>query len=232
MYNMLILYRSCDLEVSSPIRSDRTDWFDKKKSFLTLHNSIKKSKNNISIKILFDEAKGKELGKFIESLGYEVEYRNLGSNENSLLWQLDYAEKAIKNFDYLYLLEDDYIHREDAIDTIINGLEKLDLVTGYDHLDRYLREDDATKNKESIYFIKDKHWRTCESTTCTWAVSSKIARTVIKKAKIFLLKDRELFRELIKNKIRLHSPIPAVSTHIHKSFMSPGQNWQRISEKV
>ena len=33
------------------------------------------------------------------------------------------------------------------------------------------------------------------------------------------------YKTLYQNNIRLYSPVPGVSTHVHKDFLSPGIDW-------
>jgi nucleoside-diphosphate-sugar epimerase len=46
----------------------------------------------------------------------------------------------------------------------------------------------------------------------------------------YLLEDREFFRMLNRNGVKLYSPIPGVSTHVHEPYMSPGVDWKTINQ--
>lgn len=222
-----ILYRGCDLELNfPPTREGRPLWFSKINNFKTIHNSIINSKFKDQIKLIaLMDGNVTNLTDLIYSLGYEVIFIKTRSNLESLKFQYNYA----KNFKTdVYFLEDDYIHKENAMDHIINGVNKFKLVTGYDHSDRYTRTDDISKENESIFFYEGIHWRTCESTTCTWAVKNELLKEVLPVAEQYLLNDREFFRHLYRCGIKLHSPIPGVSTHVHEPYMSPGTDWSLI----
>jgi hypothetical protein len=224
-----ILYRGCDKELESvPSRNGRPSWFSKINNFKSIHHSIINSKfrNQIKLISLMDGDKS-SLTDLISSFNYEILYIKAGSNNNSLKYQLNFAKDLGTD---LYFLEDDYIHVPEAMNHIINGIKKFKLVTGYDHNDRYTRTDDTTKDKESIFFHEGIHWRTCESTTCTWAVDKNVFEEIFPIVNKYLLEDREFFRELYRNGIKLHSTIPGVSTHVHDPFMSPGIKWKEISE--
>lgn len=123
------------------------------------------------------------------------------------------------------------MHCNNAIDCIYIGVKKFGLITGYDCSDRYTRDDDICKGQESIYYHKGVHWRTAESTTCTWAVSKEMKDRVISYSKNHGLSDRNMFRHMYSNGIRLYQPIPGVSTHVHEPFMSPGIDWEKINNE-
>jgi hypothetical protein len=225
---LTILYRSCDKEIKNSTRKGRPVWFDKFKSFKSLHNSIQASKWKNDIKLItIMDGNESELSDYIKNFNYDVYFCKKFSNEGSLQFVLDFSYQ-FKN-DNIYFIEDDYLHLECAIDHLYPAIEKFGLITGYDHMDRYVGSDDICANNESIHYFNERHWRTCESTTCTWAVSNKMYDTVMPAAKHFLLNDRDLFRYLYVNKIKLYTPILGVSTHIHNPHMSPGINWESIN---
>jgi len=221
-----VLYRGCSLELDyPPTRDGRPSWFSKIKGFETLHQSIVKSNAEVKLIALMDGDES-ELTTMIKSYGYDVIYIKAGSNKKSLEYQLDYASK-IDTGDF-YFVEDDYLHLPESISVLISGIKQFGLVTGYDHMDRYTRTDDVGYQHETIYFHEKKHWRTCESTTCTWAIRNDIFKFVYPIAKHFLLEDRAFFRYLHSNGLKLHNPIPGVSTHVHVPYLSPGIDWNML----
>lgn len=216
-----IIYRGCNLESpKDPLRKGRPEGFDKTDCFYTLHRAIENSNNIDKIFIIIDGDKG-FLSDYIESLGYNITYINVRSNEKSLKYCYDLAH-SLDDSNNIYFIEDDYWHVENALDIINEGVENLGLVTGYDHLDRYVRTDDITLGKEHIVLTENRHWRTAESTTCTWAVSKTIFNKIFILAQQELLNDRRFFRTLISQyNIRLFTPIPSVSTHLMADHISP-----------
>jgi hypothetical protein len=227
-----ILYRACNKELEYPAqRKERPFWFCKLKCFASLHNSIKNSKYNTSIKVtILMDGQESRLTEYINYLGYDINYYNFSSNRLSLQNQLMYSHKIKEQ--NIYFLEDDYLHLPNAIDILYDGVETLNLISGYDHMDRYTRNDNIDE-KMNICLINNKHWRTAESTTCSWLVSRKISNTVIHAASTFLLEDRALFRYLNKNNnIQLYTPITGVTTHVRKDEMSPGVEWEKINDEI
>lgn len=223
---MDIIYRCCENEVFPPYKSIRPSWFDKLKCLKTFLKSLENSKELIStVTFLHDGS----TGELIKHIPFEyniitVDYKN---NEKSLLRTFDIADSL--NGEMIYFVEDDYLHLENSIRTIYHGTLKYGLVNGYDHLDRYIRNDDITKDKESIDFIQSTncHWRTVESTCCTWSATRVMWNKIKSSARHYKLEDRKFFRNLIKNDVRLWVPIPAVTTQVDQR-LSPGIDWSKL----
>lgn len=133
----------------------------------------------------------------------------------------------------IYYVEDDYLHLPHSIKLIALALPRLGLVTGYDHEDRYVRDDDLSFGKEKICFelASQHHWRTAESTTCTFAISEAMRSKVQPFADKFKLVDRALFRKLYKKGIRLWTPIPGLVTHVDTA-LAPGFDWAVFNEEM
>lgn len=223
---MDIIYRCCESEVVPPFKWIRPSWFNKLECLNTFLNALEKSKDVISsITFLHDGIKGKVFDNIPKK--YNVECVNFKNNEKSLLRSFDVADSL--NANSIYFVEDDYLHLPNSINLIYKAVQKLRLVNGYDHLDRYIRVDDLTKDKESITFITEtnRHWRTAESTCCTWAATRNMWNLIKDSARYFKLEDRKFFRNLIKNNIRLWTPIPGLTTQVDDK-LSPGIDWKNL----
>jgi hypothetical protein len=221
-----LIYRCCESEVNPPFKFIRPSWFSKLKCLDTFLSAVKHSESYInSIVFLHDGDKG-TLSDSIPSR-YNTEFINVRSNEKSLLRTFDIADDL--QGDVIYFIEDDYLHLPHSISTVLNGAKHFKLVNGYDHLDRYIRTDDITKDKESIAFLKSTncHWRTSESTCCTWAATREMWNDIKESARHYKLEDRKFFRNLYKNNIRLWVPMPGVATQVDDK-LSPGINWENI----
>lgn len=232
-----VIYRCCDLELNSDeFKGIRPDWFDKKICFMSLFENIKQSKFDITFNVLHD---GDDKGflSFILEKMYADKIGNFTkvdfkSNLKSLFKTFEIADGCFETSDIVYFIEDDYLHVEGALDVIINGTKVYGLTTGFDHLDRYKRNDDITLGKDYIAYSSstNRHWRTAESTTCTWAVDKKTWNLIKDDVKHYALSDRELFRHLYKKGIRLWTPIPGVSTTLDYTTFSPGIDWKSIND--
>ena len=111
-------------------------------------------------------------------------------------------EKVIDRYapeDFLYLLEDDYLHLPGSRQALLEGLEIADYVTLYDNPDMY-HPDGTSMNpfvhddmpKSSIYLTAHTHWRSTVSTTMTFAAQVKT-----------LLEDREIWQKCCVGKMPL-----------------------------
>jgi hypothetical protein len=223
-----IIYRCCNAEINTTnLRADRPYWFNKLKCLETFLNSVNKCQDKInSITFLHDGEKGKLFDSIPKK--YDIKEINYKDNESSLVETFKIADSLKNN---IYFVEDDFLHLPNSIDIIYHGVNTFKLVTGYDHSDRYTRNDDITLGHECIAFSKKTncHWRTAESTTCTWATTNQLWKGAVGDfAKTYRLNDRELFRGLTtQHNIRLWTPIPAVTTHATHCY-SLGIDWASL----
>lgn len=115
--------------------------------------------------------------EFIQQKELKFEVTALG-NSKSFLYMVEKIIKEHKDTDWVYLLEDDYLHRKGAKEILIEGLSIADYVTLYDHPDKYW----SVKNqgnpfngnsveKSKILLTQSSHWRETNSTTMTFACS-------------------------------------------------------------
>lgn len=222
-----IIYRCCEAEVDPPYKFIRPSWFNKLKCLDTFLESVKQNTDFIG-RLIFvhDGPEGKLYNRIPQE--YEIRKIDVQNNEACLLHAFKIADELTNN---IYFVEDDYLHLTQSVKTIYHGVKNFKLVTGYDHLDRYTRTDDISYGKEYIAFSKKTncHWRTVESTCCTWACTRQLWNSVIRTyATKYKLNDRDLFRSLnIEQNIRLWSPIPGVTTQVDKC-LSPGIEWNKI----
>ena len=239
-----VIYRCCNAEVESDDiryyrffdmpepKPLRPFWFSKIKCLESFLKSIELNKSFIN-KVIFvhDGPKGKLFDSIPEK--YETVCINYKNNEASLLETFKIADTLSHN---VYFVEDDYLHLPNSIKVIAQGVETFKLVTGYDHPDRYKRDDDLTKGKEYIAFSQKTncHWRTIESTCCTWATTRDMWNKKIKDiAKKYCLHDRLFFRNLYtEHNIRLWSPIPTVMSQIDVLDQSFGINWENFQKSL
>ena len=213
----------------------RPKWFCKKKAFKSFCDALDETPG-IDVKVLHD-GDGTELLNFIrlQNLPIIPNKCNAKSNYGSLIETFHMADEAFRNgYESVYFVEDDYLHTDWALDTIFKGAETFGLVTGFDHLDRYIRDDDISFGKEHIAFSRKTncHWRTAESTTCTWACNKDTWYKIREDVYHYGLQDRNLFRALYNKGIRLWTPIPGVSTTLDYTTFSPGVDWEKINANV
>lgn len=133
----------------------------------------------------------------IKKKGINPIITNLG-NAGSFQFAVEYIIKNYKENDFVYFIEDDYLHKPYSKKVLIEGLEIADYVTLYDHPDKYTSYKNAGDNPyiirggevSSVFVTKNSHWKTTNSTTMTFAT------------KVLTLKeDKKIFWYYTKNKL-------------------------------
>jgi len=114
----------------------------------------------------------------------ELHITNLG-NPGSF-WKLyEIGLSKANDDDYLYFIEDDYLHKLNASEILLEGLERFDYVTLYDHPDKYRASNmplnpyaKMNQYSESTEVIEGplSIWRTTNSTTMSFALNGKILK--------------------------------------------------------
>lgn len=228
---MVIIYRCCERDTNRNFRPAGTipDWMDKRKCFKSLMNSLQGSGGH-KIIVVHDGPNG-PLDEYIKQFKVD-EYTNINlcSNEGSLRYCYSMGKSLNQD---VYFLEDDYLHTENAIKILEEGLPKFQLISGYDHPDRYTRTDDIPYKQEEISVTSSTHWRTAEATTCTWMATKDILGKIVDLAIKFGLEDRNFFRYIYKTmNIRLWQSLPGVSTHVTTLYQSPLIDWKKINDNI
>lgn len=227
-----IIYRCCNNETpGTQLKSIRPVWFNKLNCLSSFLHSIEINADKIGDVIFLHDGPKGILYHSIPKQFKTIDINNQ-NNLTSLLKTFEIADNLQNN---LYFVEDDYLHLPHSISTIYHGTNNFQLVTGYDHLDRYTRLDDVTKGKEYIAFSKKTncHWRTAESTCCTWSCTRELWNSAMRSyARKFELNDRLLFRSLnFDHNIRLWTPILGVSTQVDQN-LSPGIDWEQFNNTL
>jgi hypothetical protein len=205
----------------------RPEWFDKSKIW---ENFIKVTDFNIcDIKVIYDTYYGDNSNEFFNN-DIEIVKINSGTEANSFLELLKIIESDNLSDDtIIYIMEDDYLHRENWYNILVEGIEISDYVTLYDHLDKYLYYDNLLSN---IYLTKSSHWRTTPSTCNTYACKMKTLKDDMHIHRKFSIEnnngisqDHQKFLNLNKIGKKLISCIPGYSTHCDL-MQSPTINWK------
>ena len=145
------------------------------------------------------------------------------------------VEQNYSDDDIIYFLEDDYLHKPEWIDILLEGFEYIeaDYYTLYDHPDKYWPEI-WSKIPSYILTTPSSHWRTVTSTTNTYACKFK---TLKKHFNIHTqhcdliakwVKDHDKFTHLWNIGSNLVSSLPGYSTHVETGMLSPTINWEKI----
>lgn len=166
---------------------------------------------------------------------YPVVLLKEGTEAGTFLRMLEHIEsRKLASETIVYLLEDDYLHREGWPMILREGfaLKKAEYVTLYDHKDKYFAPD-YEYLASYLYLSPSTHWRTTPSTTNTYAMRYRTLLRDIAIHKSFstersISADHEKFIQLGKNGAVLISPIPGWSTHMEPSYESPCVDWQKV----
>jgi len=166
---------------------------------------------------------------YFENNGHMV-YRTSMGNSRSFLLQIKLALKFYYA-DYYYFVEDDHLHLDRQKEFIIEGLKYFDIVSLYDHPDKYTSLYSHLQTR--LVATALGHFRDAPSTVMTFAINRK---TLEKLGPFFLAspwikdqsdypKDNLLFEDLTKMGFKLGTLIPSRSTHCEATGLTPYVDW-------
>jgi|UniRef100_A0A6C0BQZ0 hypothetical protein len=203
---------------------------------LCLENFCSCFNNDVDITFVADNCNNDTI-EWLKTFGKEIVRTSLG-NATSCLYTLDLAlSRARNDTELVYFVEADYLHRPDSLNVLMEGLERFDYVTLYDHPDKYMLRSpnpfvqhggEVTK----VYLTASTHWKETNSTTMTFAAKVSTLREDRMVFAEFCEKrnipdDFQCFVSLTKHKNRtLVSPIPGYSTHGESMYLSPLIKWK------
>lgn len=223
-----IFVRQCYHSPNSNIPGrNRPEWFDKNAVFRNLKYTADPELANITV--IYDSYFGQPLNwKVLNKVPENYHVINCGNEAPSFLAMLDIImSKNLPDDTIVYLLEDDYLHREGWCTVLLEAftLPGVKYATLYDHKDKYMHYPELSSK---IFATKSSHWRTTPSTTNTYACRIETLRNEIEKHREFSIgrdvtDDNGKFLKLG----NLVSSIPGWSTHCD-DYMSPTIDWERI----
>lgn len=222
------IYRCCESDTKTQFRPH---WFSKK---MCLENLVMTFQGQgYKFWAIHDGPIG-PLYDMLQEYEFEIIKIEKQSNEYSLVTSLECG--AYSQNSKIYFVEDDYLHTKQGNRLLNEGFELLNntntFISLYDHPDRYVRTDDLDFGRTNVFAGKVCHWRTAESTTCTWATTKDAYEEfAYDLAMKHLLNDREFFRSALQMGKKLITPMPGASTHCHIPFLSPIVNWDDIANE-
>lgn len=182
-----------------------------------------------------------ELGRRYGAAAPAKLFRTRLGNGPSFLFALDEALKG-PDGDYVYLVEDDYLHVGDVARLIREGLSRADYVSLYDARDKYMEPvfggnpvvnhgGEVTR----LILTASSHWKFTVSTTMTFAARLSTLRSDRPLLEAFGAKSRPddfgLFTSLLSRGRTLITPVPGRATHAEAGFLSPLVDWAAIAAK-
>jgi hypothetical protein len=227
-----ILQRHSNFSSNSHLKK-RPDWFDREKIF---DNFISTLDTRVEYLAFHDNGNGPIQDHFLDKKDVNKISVKGGNDAISFLNLLNYViEQDYDDDDIIYFLEDDYLHKQQWIDILMEGFKYInaDYYTLYDHPDKYYLPIYETLQSK-IIATPSVHWRTTPSTTNTYACKFK---TLKKHFEVHVqycdleekwTKDHQKFTHLWSIGSNLVSCIPGYSTHVEENMLCPTVDWSRV----
>ena len=150
---------------------------------------------------------------------------------------LDMAIDENSDYDNVYLLEDDFLHKPGARQALIEACDTFEqYCTCYDHEDKYVNKDNGgnpfIENGGEITRVMrtaSTHWKITNSTVMTFA--TKVGRLKLdynlwqEYSKDKITDSFRAFISLNQKNIGCVSCIPGLSTHCETAWLSPFTDW-------
>lgn len=162
---------------------------------------------------------------------------SVGHGAGTFRLAMDFA-LSLPDSTIVYFLENDYLHKEHAMDVLLEGftLPHCDYITLYDHPDKYEQTHFMAKGgeKSRVYLTTSTHWKISHSTTMTFAVRVSTLRCDKQVFNRWTMTrhpyDFEIFFNLNWKGRRLLLPIPGYATHGDTDGHAPLHNWSKETE--
>lgn len=253
--DLLVVLRTCDRQDVHPERGPRFIDCTKqeliKRCFLSLLKSICNAKHlaNIDLHII-DDGSSEETIKFLTK-------NALDYNENCSIETLDtsgFNASALRQFEvcrdrtkqWVYCVEDDYLHHPEAITQMLLMAERFQQITGQSTV--AIRPDDCpftysannpNARKPTLLLLgEDRHWRTQHAAHNTifstadlfrdyWHLFASLA-SYYKKVAV----DEDKTINLIWDRVPLFSPIPGLAIHISQNNKPPFTDYNTLWESL
>jgi glycosyltransferase involved in cell wall biosynthesis len=204
-----------------------------------LENTIKVfGKENITV---IGDNLNIETEKMVLELGVRLIKVNNGNGSGTFRDALNLAIEENSNKDIIYLLEDDFLHKDNAFKILEEAALQYDAyITGYDHPDKYIDKEyggnpliESGGEITRLIRTQNSHWKITNSTVMSFVTSRKRLiedKDLLEKYSSKKITDSfNFFLSLSKEKgIPCLSSIPGVSTHTEIAWLSPLTNWSKI----
>ena len=166
MTNLNVFYRLSD-------KGNPKQKLDNAGKMACLENAVSEF-GKLSMFVILDNCNNDTVN-LIKKKGLKYIQTSLG-NSGSFKFMVNHIKDNLDVDDYVYLLEDDYLHLAGSKNILLEGLKIADYVSLYDHPDKYilrvnggnpLNVDDLQQTR--VFLTKSTHWREINSTTMTFA---------------------------------------------------------------
>lgn len=178
--------------------------------------------------------------------GMQIELVRTDGKSSAASFRIVFDEALkLDDSELVYFVEDDFAHLRGARKVLLEGLERADYVTLYNHPDKFIPasqggnpligDDGAEETK--VFVTKSSYWMMTNSTTMTFATTVKTLREDQdiwrKHTEGTYPQDMLLFLDLRKNGRGLIQPIPTKATHCEPTwaahlFGTGYYDWDRV----
>jgi hypothetical protein len=198
--------------------------------------SLLQSFDRQEIVIIADNAPQDKTNILIGS-GFQT-YITQRGNCGSYKLQLSLAKEVYKS-EYVYFVEEDHLHLPNQKAALESGLEHFDIVSMYDHPDKYSWRMYKELSRR-IIATRLCHFGSAPSTVMTFGMKHS---TLIKHYDLLISsafvgdrfpfpQDMQLFEYMRSHGIQLGTPIPGLSTHCEISGLSPYVDWASYANSM
>jgi len=249
-----IVLRTCDRVDVHPERGPRFIDVEKplliKKCLVSLLESIKQANDLADIKLtVVDDNSSKETIDYIESklVENQIDYNIINCEEEG------YNYSAVKQFEvcrdfgrqWVYSVEDDYLHFPEAIRQFLIMSEKLVNITGSyvairpdDDVFTYASNNPHFRKPCVVLLGEDRHWRTLHNTHNTLFTHVDVFKNYwelfVSLGKFFRVlsinEDKSI--NMIWEQVPLFSPIPTLAIHISQNNEPQFVNYKYLWDSV
>ena len=236
--NIRVLYRMSSRCGANPAHSN----FNNRSCFLNCQSAFP----NSHFYAVLDNA-DESCESIMEETGTPYEMTNLG-NAGAYARSLDIITEKSSNGewnlnDIVYFVENDYCHRPEAEDALLEGMHISDYVTLYDHPDKYNSEQihygmHYSDIKAKLYLGRSGYWRSTTSTCATYGTTVNVLLEDMEIHRKFCegwttMQDCAMFHALIETRKRsLISPMPGFATHGEVNWLAPYIDWKRVLDET
>lgn len=249
--HLTIVLRTCDRCDVHPERGPRFINVEKsviiKKCLTSLLNSITRAKHLADIKLhVIDDNSSPETVEYIKKA---ISLSNIDFVFDNCE-ELGYNHSAMKQFEscllngkeWVYCVEDDYLHFPEAIEQMLKMSERFVNITGSmiairpdDDVFTYSTNNPHSRRRSVILLGEDRHWRTLYNTHNTvfthvsvfkeyWELFASLAKFFRK----LPINEDKTINMIWEEKIPLFSPIPTLTIHISQNNEPPFVDYKTL----
>lgn len=233
-YLMIIYFRACEKQDTISYVT-RFNNFNKtiilKKCWMSIQKSI--TKNDMLV-VVQDSLSEDTLNWLVETAKTNIDIIDVPEHTWEYHQHTVTLVQTLKNYsekypeELHYIVEDDYLHVENAISVLSETLKDWEgFAVPYDYPDRYIEP-----KPSQVVIGKDRHWRTIDSSTMTVLAKGKRWTAIMPLLEqAAATSNDKIFEEVYKH-IPCINPLPAVASHLTDRHNSPLVDWVSLWNSI